>query len=228
VNDALAIHPLRARPRQCRLRAKDADSFVQQLRLASQAQRAAGSTRRSRVLSPAAGDAAYHAEVHSNLGVALRLIGKLEASVAHHRLSLAPIPKNPARFNLGNALRAAPTRRRRSITSSRCSAVITAKASSKLAPLATAISRSTGGRLPRPGAGAQSRQSPPAELAIPSDAQRARGGFAAYERASACPDSDVDFAQPAWDGRPIDGKRILLYRARAGRRAAVRAVCPRG
>ena len=40
--------------------------------------------------------------------MALRLIGKLEASVSHHRLSLASDPNNPAlHSNLGNALRAA-------------------------------------------------------------------------------------------------------------------------
>jgi tetratricopeptide (TPR) repeat protein len=50
----------------------------------------------------------YHAELHNNLGVALRLAGKLEASVSHHRLSLAADPNNPAlHSNLGNALRAA-------------------------------------------------------------------------------------------------------------------------
>jgi len=85
-----------------------ADSFVQQLRLASQAHRAGrldeaiASYLRLLAVQP------YHAELHNNLGVALRLAGKLEASVSHHRLSLAADPGNPAlHSNLGNALRAA-------------------------------------------------------------------------------------------------------------------------
>ena len=86
----------------------DADSFVQQLRLAAQAHRAGrldeaiASYLRLLAVRP------YHAELHNNLGVALRLVGKLEASVSHHRLSLAADPDNPAlHSNLGNALRAA-------------------------------------------------------------------------------------------------------------------------
>ena len=86
----------------------DADSFVQQLRLASQAHRAGrldeaiSSYLRLLAVRP------YHAELHNNLGVALRLAGKLEASVAHHRLAMTVDPQNPAlHSNLGNALRAA-------------------------------------------------------------------------------------------------------------------------
>jgi len=37
-------------------------------------------------------------------------------------------------------------------------------------------------------------------------------GFAAYETRKRLPETPApDFSQPAWDGGPIDGKRILLY-----------------
>jgi Flp pilus assembly protein TadD len=118
VNDTPTLHPTRpestATDAPTPLFGSDADSFVQQLRLASQAHRAGrldeaiSSYLRLLTVRP------YHAELHNNLGVALRLAGKLEASVAHHRLSLAADPQNPAlHSNLGNALRAAtvPTKR---------------------------------------------------------------------------------------------------------------------
>ena len=112
MNDSGSIHPLRpesqASSAPTPLFANDADSFVQQLRLAAQAHRAGrldeaiSSYMRLLTVRP------YHAELHNNLGVALRLVGKLEASISHHRLSLAADPENPAlHSNLGNALRAA-------------------------------------------------------------------------------------------------------------------------
>jgi len=112
VNDTPSIYPLRPESQASiaptPLFGNDADSFVQQLRLAAQAHRAGrldeaiASYLRLLSVRP------YHAELHNNLGVALRLVGKLEASVSHHRLSLAADPDNPAlHSNLGNALRAA-------------------------------------------------------------------------------------------------------------------------
>jgi len=50
----------------------------------------------------------YSAELHNNIGVALRSMGKLEAAIAHYRTALALEPGNPAlHTNLGNALRGA-------------------------------------------------------------------------------------------------------------------------
>ena len=80
------------RPRAHSLFGDDTQSFVQQMRFAAQAHRAGrldeaiGSYLRLLSVQP------HHAELHNNLGVALRLAGKLEASVCHHRLSLAAEP----------------------------------------------------------------------------------------------------------------------------------------
>ena len=105
-----AIHPLRAESSVVpfRLPPRDADSFLQQLRLATQAHRAGRLDEAISAYLRLLAVRPYHAELHNNLGVALRLIGKLEASVSHHRLSLTSDPGNPAlHSNLGNALRAA-------------------------------------------------------------------------------------------------------------------------
>ncbi|MBX9945170.1 MAG: tetratricopeptide repeat protein, partial [Reyranella sp.] len=99
MTDSPTIHPIKpessASSAPTPLFGSDADSFVQQLRLAAQAHRsgrleeAISSYLRLLAVRP------YHAELHNNLGVALRLVGKLDASVSHHRLSLAADPDNP-------------------------------------------------------------------------------------------------------------------------------------
>ena len=93
MNDTPSIYPLRPESQASiaptPLFGNDADSFVQQLRLAAQAHRAGrldeaiASYLRLLSVRP------YHAELHNNLGVALRLVGKLEASVSHHRRKLS-------------------------------------------------------------------------------------------------------------------------------------------
>lgn len=50
----------------------------------------------------------YSAELHNNIGVALRSMGKLESAIAHYRTALVLEPGNAAlHSNLGNALRGA-------------------------------------------------------------------------------------------------------------------------
>src|SRR5215510_12513279 len=112
VNDTPSIYPLRTESQVAALPTPlfggEADSFVQQLRLAAQAHRAGRLDEAIASYMRLLGVRPYHAELHNNLGVALRLAGRLEASVSHHRLSLAVEPDNPAlHSNLGNALRAA-------------------------------------------------------------------------------------------------------------------------
>ncbi len=195
-----------------------ADSFVQQLRLASQAHRAGrldeaiASYLRLLSVRP------DHAELHNNLGVALRLAGKLEASVSHHRLSLAADPANPAlHSNLGNALRAAHQfdeavkHHYQSIALSRDYAEGFFNLALCLRDL---------GRLDE-AIGCFSRA-----LTLNPDGRRMRvefalallmrgdlaEGFAAYETRKRLPETPApEFAQPAWDGGPLEGKRILLY-----------------
>jgi tetratricopeptide (TPR) repeat protein len=222
VNDTPTFHPTKresaASSAPTPLFGSAADSFVQQLRLASQAHRAGrldeaiASYMRLLSVKP------DHAELHNNLGVALRLAGKLEASVSHHRLSLAADPANPAlHSNLGNALRAAHQfdeavkHHYRSIALSRdyaegffnlalCLRDL-GRLDEAIGCFSRALTLNPDGRRMR------------VEFAI---ALLMRGdlaeGFAAYETRKRLPETpSPDFEQPAWDGGPLEGKRILLY-----------------
>jgi Tfp pilus assembly protein PilF len=222
VNDTPSIYPLRPESQVSSaptpLFASDADSFVQQLRLAAQAHRAGrldeaiASYLRLLAVRP------YHAELHNNLGVALRLVGKLEASVSHHRLSLAADPQNPAlHSNLGNALRAA-NRLDEAVKHHFHSITLNRDYAEGFFNLALCLRDL--GRIDE-AVGCFGRA-----LALNPDNRRARvelaiallvrgelaQGFAAYEARKRLPETPApDFTQPAWDGGPIAGKRILLY-----------------
>jgi Flp pilus assembly protein TadD len=222
VNDSGSIHPLRpesqASSAPTPLFANEADSFVQQLRLAAQAHRAGrldeAITSYMRLLTVRP----YHAELHNNLGVALRLVGKLEASISHHRLSLAADPNNPAlHSNLGNALRAA-NRLDEAVKHHFRSIELNRDYAEGFFNLALCLRDL--GRLDE-AVGCFGRA-----LALNPDNRRARTelaialltrgeletGFAAYETRKRLPETPApDFSQPAWDGGPIEGKRILLY-----------------
>jgi tetratricopeptide (TPR) repeat protein len=220
VNDTSSIYPTKSESETpvARPLFGDGDSFTQQLRLAAQAHRsgrldeAISSYLRLLAVRP------YHAELHNNLGVALRLVGKLEASVAHHRLSLAIDPDNPAlHSNLGNALRAgnrldeAVKHHFHSITLNRDYA----EGFYNLALCLRDLGRvdEAVGCLARALALNPSNRRARVELAI---ALLMRGelaqGFAEYETRKRLPDTPApDFRQPAWDGGPVEGKRILLY-----------------
>jgi len=222
VNDTPAIHPTQPESTASRaptpLFGSDADSFVQQLRRAAQAHRAGrldeaiASYMRLLAVRP------YHAELHNNLGVALRLAGKLEASVSHHRLSLAADPDNPAlHSNLGNALRAA-NRPDEAVKHHFQSITLNRDYAEGFFNLALCLRDL--GRLDE-SVGCFSRA-----LALNPDNRRARvelaiallmrgelaAGFAAYEARKRLPETPApEFSQPAWDGGPLEGKRILLY-----------------
>lgn len=220
MNDTPSIHPLSTQTSSepTPLFGSEADSFVQQLRLAAQAHRAGrleeaiSSYLRLLAVKP------YHAELHNNLGVALRLVGKLDASVSHHRLSLAADPDNPAlQSNLGNALRAA-NRLDEAVKHHFQSIRLNRDYGEGFYNLALCLRDL--GRLDE-AVGCFGRA-----LALNPDNRRARSelaiallmrgeleaGFAAYEsRKRLLETPKPDFAQPAWDGGPLEGKRILLY-----------------
>lgn len=221
MNDTPSIHTTRPESQggaPIRLFGSEADSFVQQLRLAAQAHRAGrldeAISSYLRLLSVRP----YHAELHNNLGVALRLAGKLEASVAHHRLSLAADPRNPAlHSNLGNALRAI-NRLDEAVRHHFQSIALNRDYAEGFYNLALCLRDL--GRLDE-AVGCFGRA-----LALNPDNRRARTelgiallmrgeleqGFAAYETRKRLPETpDPDFAQPAWEGGPIEGKRLLLY-----------------
>jgi tetratricopeptide (TPR) repeat protein len=220
VNDTSSIHPIspQTSSEPTPLFGNEVESFVQQLRLAAQAHRAGrleeaiSSYLRLLSVKP------YHAELHNNLGVALRLAGKLDASVSHHRLSLAADPDNPAlHSNLGNALRAA-NRLDEAVKHHFQSIRLNRDYGEGFYNLALCLRDL--GRLDE-AVGCFGRA-----LALNPDNRRARtelaiallmrgeleAGFAAYEARKRLPETPKpDFAQPAWDGGPIEGKRILLY-----------------
>jgi tetratricopeptide (TPR) repeat protein len=222
VNDTPSIHPTKpessASTAPTPLFGSDADSFVQQLRLASQAHRAGrldeaiASYLRLLAVRP------YHAELHNNLGVALRLAGKLDASVSHHRLSLAADPDNPAlHSNLGNALRAA-NRLDEAVKHHFQSITLNRDYAEGFFNLALCLRDL--GRLD------EAVRCFGRALALNPDNRRARvelaiallmygelqSGFAAYEARKRLPETPMpEFAQPAWSGESIRGKRILLY-----------------
>lgn len=222
MNDSGSIHPLRPESQASNaptpLFANEADSFVQQLRLAAQAHRAGrldeAITSYMRLLTVRP----YHAELHNNLGVALRLVGKLEASISHHRLSLAADANNPAlHSNLGNALRAA-NRLDEAVKHHFRSIELNRDYAEGFFNLALCLRDL--GRLDE-AVGCFGRA-----LALNPDNRRARTelaiallmrgeletGFAAYETRKRLPETPApDFSQPAWNGGPIEGKRILLY-----------------
>lgn len=222
MTDTPTIHPTKpestASTAPTPLFGSEADSFVQQLRLAAQAHRsgrldeAISSYLRLLQVRP------YHAELHNNLGVALRLVGKLDASVSHHRLSLAADPDNPAlHSNLGNALRAA-NQLDEAVKHHFHSITLNRDYGEGFFNLALCLRDL--GRLDE-AVGCFSRA-----LALNPDNRRARvelaiallmrgellDGFAAYETRKRLPETPTpEFSQPAWDGGPLQGKRILLY-----------------
>jgi tetratricopeptide (TPR) repeat protein len=221
VNDTPSIHPTRPESQgsaPVKLFGSEADSFVQQLRLAAQAHRAGRLDEAISSYLRLLNVRPYHAELHNNLGVALRLAGKLEASVAHHRLSLAADPRNPAlHSNLGNALRAI-NRLDEAVKHHFQSIALNRDYGEGFYNLALCLRDL--GRLDE-AVGCFGRA-----LALNPDNRRARTelgiaflmrgemerGFAAYETRKRLPETPTpDFTQPAWDGGPIDGKRILLY-----------------
>src|SRR5215467_6552520 len=222
VNDTPSIYPLRTESQVAApptpLFGGEADSFVQQLRLAAQAHRAGRLDEAIASYMRLLGVRPYHAELHNNLGVALRLAGKLDSSVSHHRLSLAAHPDNPAlHSNLGNALRAA-NRLDEAVKHHFHSITLNRDYAEGFFNLALCLRDL--GRLDE-AVGCFGRA-----LALNPDNRRAkvelaiallmRGelaeGFATYEARKRLPETPVpDFTRPAWDGEPIAGKRILLY-----------------
>ena len=221
MNDTPSLYPLRqesqASSAPTPLFGGD-DTFVQQLRLAAQAHRAGRLDEAISSYLKLLAVRPYHAELHNNLGVALRLAGKLEASVCHHRLSLAADPGNPAlHSNLGNALRAA-NRLDEAVKHHFQSITLNRDYGEGFFNLALCLRDL--GRIDE-AVGCFGRA-----LALNPDNRRARvelaiallmrgelsAGFANYEARKRLPETPApDFSQPAWDGGPIGGKRILLY-----------------
>ncbi len=194
------------------------ESFNQQMRLAAAAHRngrleeAIASYMRLLAVRP------YHPELHNNLGVALRIVGKLDSAVAHHRTSLALDPNNAAlHSNLGNALRAA-NRLDEAVRHHYRAVSLKPDYAEGFFNLGLCL-RDLGridealGCLSRALQLAPQNKRARVEIAI---AHLMRGdfvqGFAEYEWRKQLADvPPPEFKQPAWDGGPLTGQRILLY-----------------
>jgi tetratricopeptide (TPR) repeat protein len=222
VADLTKIHTLspesRASVAPTPLFGKAVDTFVQQLRLAGQALRAGRLDEAISSYFKLLLQRPYHSELHNNLGTALRKAGKLEAAVSHHRLSLASDPENPAlHSNLGDALRAAD-RADEAVKHHFQSIALNREYADGFFNLALCLRDL--GRVDE-AVGCFTRA-----LVLNPDSKRTRmelavallmrgdlaDGFAAYEARKRLPETPTpDFRQPAWDGGPVEGKRILLY-----------------
>ncbi len=194
------------------------ESFNQQMRLAAAAHRngrleeAIAGYMRLLAARP------YNAELHNNLGVALRVVGKLDAAVAHHRTSLALDPGNAAlHSNLGNALRAA-NRLEEAVRHHFRAVSLKPEYPEGFFNLGLCL-RDLGRIEEALGCLSRALQLAPqstrlrVEMAI---AHLLHGdfvqGFAEYEwRKKLAEVPPPEFRQPAWDGGPLAGRRILLY-----------------
>ncbi|SJZ91247.1 Tetratricopeptide repeat-containing protein [Enhydrobacter aerosaccus] len=222
MTDLSTIHPLRSESRisaaPTPLFGAAVDTFLQQLRLAGQAFRAGRLDEAISSYFKLLTQRPYHAELHNSLGMALRQAGKLEAAVSHHRLSLAEDPDNAAlHSNLGNALRAA-NRADEAVKHHFRSIALNRNYADGFFDLGLCLRDL--GRIDE-AVGCFTRA-----LALTPDHKRARTefavallmrgqlreGFAAYEARKRLPEVPTpDFVQPAWEGGPIEGKRLLLY-----------------
>jgi Flp pilus assembly protein TadD len=222
LSNSSTIHPLGAESNASTaptpLFGNGAASFVQNFRLASQAQRSGRLDEAISSYLKLLAAKPYDAELHNSLGVALRLAGKFEAAVSHHRLALSADPDNPAlHSDLGNALRAAG-RPDEAVKHHFRSIALSRDYAEGFFNLALCLRDL--GRIDE-AIGCFGRA-----LALDPDNRRARAelgialllrgdlseGFEAYEARKRLPETPMpDFKQPVWDGGPIEGKRILLY-----------------
>lgn len=160
----------------------------------------------------------FNAELHNNIGVALRAMGRFDAAIAHYRQSLALEPNNAAHHsNLGNALRSV----------SRCEEAL----QHHFRAVGIADNYVEGffnlgltlrdmGRLEEAqGCFQRALQLAPnhvraqVEIAV---TKLMRGdleaGFAEYETRRQLPEHpQPEFREPAWHGEDLTGKRLLVY-----------------
>jgi len=153
------------------------------------------------------------AEAYNNLGVALRAQGKVEAAIACYRRAVALRPGHaPALSNLGNALRG---RGRLEAAVAALAAALEADPASSEITCNLALALRDHGRLDeaidlfdralalRPGRAALHVDRGIARLLAGDLA----GGFADLAWRRPAPPAG---GPPAWDGRPIDGRSVLL------------------
>lgn len=195
----------------------DAGTLAQQLRMATQAHEAGRLDEALAAYFQLAAAWPDDADLHNNLGAALRGVGRFDASVAHHRRALALRPDDPLLLtNLGNALREAEQPGQ---------ALPYLQQAVALAPSLPQAHLDLGlclrdlGRLPEAIATLEEaeRLAPePARMTMELGVTRLLAGdmegFAQYEARRRLPElPPPEFRQPAWAGEGLAGRRILLY-----------------
>jgi hypothetical protein len=160
----------------------------------------------------------FDADVHNNLGTALRGAGHIDAAVAHHRRALTLKPNDPhLHGNLGNALRDAERhgealghlQRAVSLDPESAEAFfnlgLCLRDLGQLDAAVAAFKRAVGfARTPA----RISMELGITQLMAGDYAQ----GFADYEARRVLPEMPPpEFRQPAWNGQDPAGKRLLLY-----------------
>jgi len=160
----------------------------------------------------------FNAELHNNIGVALRGMGRFDAAIAHYRRSLAVDPGNAAHHsNLGNALRSV----------SRCEEAL--QHHFRAVALAETYVEgffNLGLTLRDMGRLEEAQGCFQRALQLAPDHARAKveiaatklmrgdfaAGFAEYEERKRLPDHpQPEFREPAWSGEDLNGKRLLIY-----------------
>ena len=160
----------------------------------------------------------FNAELHNNVGVALRGLGRFDAAIAHYRQSLALEPTNAAHHsNLGNALRSI----------NRCEEAL----QHHFRAVALADTYVEGffnlgltlrdmGRLEEAlGCFQRALQLAPDNVRAKVEVAVTRlmrgdleAGFAEYEERRRLPDHpQPEFREPPWNGEDLNGKRLLIY-----------------
>lgn len=160
----------------------------------------------------------FNAELHNNIGVALRSMGRFDAAIAHYRQSLALEPGNAAHHsNLGNALRSA----------GRCEEAL--QHHFRAVGISDAyvegffnlgLTLRDMGRLEEAlGCFQRAQQLAPDHVRARVEGAVTRlmrgdleTGFAEYEARHSLPEHPLpEFREPAWTGGDLAGKRLLLY-----------------
>lgn len=160
----------------------------------------------------------FNAELHNNIGVALRSLGRFDAAIAHYRQSLALEPGNAAHHsNLGNALRSvnrceeALQHHFRSVALSDSyvegffNLGLTLRDMGRLEEALGCFQRA----LQLAPDNVRSRVEIAVTRLMRGDLQ---AGFAEYEERRRLPDHlQPEFREPAWSGEDLTGKRLLIY-----------------
>jgi Flp pilus assembly protein TadD len=160
----------------------------------------------------------HNAELHNNIGVALRSMGRFDAAIAHYRQSLAIEPNIPSHHsNLGNALRAV-NRWEEALQHHFRAVGLQADYVEGFFNLGLTL-RDMGRLDEAIGCFARANQLQPDNVRAQVEAAVAKlmrgdlqAGFREYEaRRQLADHPHPDFREPAWEGEDISGRTLMLY-----------------